>query len=101
MLITTLMTAFVALYFSYTRGAWLALLTAAIGYWVMKKRLLVYSFLLLELLCVGSVYWLNKDQRYLLFTHHYQTTIFHTDFSEHLVATYQLKDVSTAERFYR
>ena len=31
----------------------------------------------------------------------YQSTIFHTNFREHLIATYQMKDVSTAERIHR
>ncbi|MEN9497938.1 MAG: hypothetical protein RL750_837, partial [Bacteroidota bacterium] len=31
----------------------------------------------------------------------YRTTIFHSDFSDHWQATYQGKDVSSVERFYR
>jgi O-antigen ligase len=37
----------------------------------------------------------------LAFAHDYKTTIFHTNFEEHLSATYEMKDVSTAERFHR
>src|SRR5690606_7998832 len=47
------------------------------------------------------VFWLKSEDRYLDFSHDYKTTIFHTDFKEHLEATYMLKDVSTAERFNR
>ena len=48
-----------------------------------------------------AVFWIKADDRYLQYAHDYRTTIFHHDFREHLQATYQLKDVSTAERFYR
>jgi O-antigen ligase len=45
--------------------------------------------------------WLAHNNRYLDFSPDYNTTVFHENFSEHLIATYQLKDVSAAERFYR
>jgi O-antigen ligase len=90
-----------ALYFSFARGAWLALLTGASGYWLIKKRWLVKSFLLAVIFFTATVFWLKQNDRYLQFAHHYQSTIFHQNFEEHLVATYQLKDLSTAERFYR
>ena len=52
-------------------------------------------------LAISSVSWLSTGDRYLNYAHDYRTTIFHKDFEEHLVATYKLKDVSTAERFNR
>jgi O-antigen ligase len=101
LLIVLLIVALAALYFSYARGAWLALVVGAAAYWLLKKRLLVWAYVTVLMLVVGSVFWLKADNRYLHYAHDYKTTIFHTDFREHLVATYQLKDVSTAERFYR
>jgi O-antigen ligase len=47
------------------------------------------------------VFWLSSNDRYLHYAHDYRTTIFHKNFQEHLIATYKLKDVSTAERFNR
>jgi O-antigen ligase len=41
------------------------------------------------------------NDNYLKFAPNFDNTVFHTDFGEHIVATYQLKDVSNAERFYR
>jgi len=49
----------------------------------------------------ACVFWLKNNDRYLRYSNDFKTTIFHKDFGEHLVATYKLKDVSTAERFYR
>jgi O-antigen ligase len=91
----------IALFFSYARGAWLALLAGIFAYWLIHKRLLFYSYIVAVILMIGLVFWVKENDRYLRFAHHYQTTIFHKDFSEHIVSTYQLKDVSTAERFYR
>ncbi len=92
---------FIALFFSYARGAWLALFVGMIAYWLIKKRLLIYAFLASIILVAGSLIWLKNNDRYLRYSNDYKTTIFHNNFAEHLVATYKLKDVSTAERFYR
>jgi hypothetical protein len=90
-----------ALYLSYARGAWLALLTGMATYWLVRRRWLWQSFLVIIILTITAVLWLRHNDRYLQFAHHYQSTVFHEDFKEHLAATYQLKDVSTAERFHR
>ena len=90
-----------ALYFSFARGAWLALLTGFFSYWLIKTRWLVKSFALAIVLIIASVIWIRGNDRYLQFAHDFQSTVFHQDFGEHLAATYQLKDVSTAERFHR
>jgi len=90
-----------ALYFSFARGAWLALITGVVAYWLLSKGWLFKSFLFVVLLAVASVVWLRHNNGYLQFAHDYRSTIFHQDFREHLAATYQLKDLSTAERFHR
>ncbi len=99
--ILILLIALVALYLSYARGAWLALMVGIVAYWLLKKRLLPHAFLLTMMIAIASVLWLQHNNRYLAYAHDFNTTVFHTDFKQHLVATYQLKDVSTAERFYR
>lgn len=91
----------IALFFSYARGAWLALLAGMFAYWLIQRRLLIYAYVIALIVVITSLFWLKNNDRYLLYAHDYKTTIFHKNFSEHLVATYKLKDVSTAERFYR
>lgn len=91
----------VALYFSYARGAWLAFFIAIAGYWLIRQRLLFFSFFLFIFLTLGAVLWLRANNNYLRFSHDFKTTVFHTNFNEHLAATYNFKDASTAERFYR
>lgn len=90
-----------ALYFSYARGAWLALAAGIVAYWLLKKNVLVFSFLLFIFTGTAAIFWLKQNDRYLSFANDYKSTIYHKNFREHLVATYQLKDLSTAERYYR
>ena len=101
LLIGAIIVALVALFFSYARGAWLALVAGAAAYWLLKKRLLFYSYIAAILLTISLLFWIKGNDRYLQYAPDYKTTIFHKDFSEHLISTYKLKDVSTAERFYR
>lgn len=93
--------AIIALFFSYSRGAWLALLVGLVAYWLIKKRLLVYSYITAILICIISLIWIKNNDRYLQYAPDFKTTVFHENFREHLIATYKLKDVSTEERFYR
>jgi O-antigen ligase len=93
--------ALIALAFSYSRGAWLALLAGVFAYWLIKKRFLFYLYVAAIIFLLASVFWLKNNDRYLRYSNDFTTTIFHKDFAEHLIATYKLKDVSTAERFYR
>ncbi|HYO21719.1 MAG TPA: O-antigen ligase family protein, partial [Flavisolibacter sp.] len=90
-----------ALYFSFARGAWLALITGAISFPLLRKRWLLQSFVLVVIFMIAAVFWLRHNNRYVAFAHDYRSTIFHENFREHLTATYELKDMSTAERFYR
>jgi len=91
----------IALFFSYARGAWLALVAGAITYWLIKKKFLVITYFSTIIITISFLFWIKNEDRYLQFANDYKTTIFHKDFGKHLIATYQLKDVSTAERFYR
>lgn len=101
MFVVLIVISLIALFFSYARGAWMALVIGGIAYWLIKRKLILIAYVLSIIFSVTSVIWLKNNDRYLEFTHDYKTTIFHKDFGKHLVATYKLKDISTAERFYR
>ena len=47
--------------------------------------------ILSPLLLRSRLFWLKNNDRYLQYANDYKTTIFHKDFGEHLIATYQLK----------
>lgn len=90
-----------ALFLTFARGAWLALLTGGTAVWWIRRKLLATGFLAFVIICVLGLFWLRSGDRYLDFAPDYRTTIFHPDFREHLLATYEMKDISTAERFNR
>jgi O-antigen ligase len=90
-----------ALFFSYARGAWLALCIGLAAWWLLRRGSLFYGFMIGVFLAIAAVSWLSTDNRYLKYAHHYNTTVFHPDFREHLRATYELRDISAAERYYR
>ncbi|HEY0042253.1 MAG TPA: hypothetical protein VGB71_16390, partial [Flavisolibacter sp.] len=71
-----------ALYFSYSRGAWLALFVGISGFWLIKKGWLFRAFIGVALTVVLGVGWLMHQNRYLQFAPHHNTTIFHQNFSE-------------------
>lgn len=96
-----LVVTFAAVYFSYARGAWMALIAGIIAYSLIRKRLLVSSLLFFMAITLAAIFFLKSNDRYLNFSNDYRSTIYHKDFSEHLIATYQLKDLSNAERLYR
>ena len=100
-IIAAMIIVLIALFFSYARGAWLALIIGSLSYWLIQKRKLLIAFIGIIVMTIISVSWLSTNDRYLAYAHDYRTTIFHKNFEEHLVATYKLKDVSTAERFNR
>ncbi len=90
---TAIILLFIALFLSYARGAWLALLMGAFAYWLIKKRSLLTLYIVGILITVLAIFWIKSSDRYLEFAHDHDTTVFHEDFREHLVATYKLKDV--------
>ena len=89
------------LLFAYSRGAWIALLGGMAAIWVIRKKLMKTVVTLMVLGVIISTTWLVTDKNYMRFAPDHDHTIFHTDFSEHMLATVELTDVSTAERFYR
>jgi O-antigen ligase len=91
----------VAIYFSYTRGAWLALPVMLSVWWAVQRKWL--RFLIPLGIVAAVVFFLSiaKDYRYLQFAPNYETTIYHEELGDHLSATLQGEDMSTMERFHR
>jgi O-antigen ligase len=91
----------IALFFAYSRGAWLCLFTGMLTWFAVKYRFLL-TLLFVSLLIAGvTLFWLIQNNNYLKFAPDFNTTTQHTDINEHLEATYTLKDMSMMERFYR
>ncbi len=96
-----LMIGFVGLFFAYSRGAWIALVLGFSAIWVIHKKLMGVMVMLAITAVVVSTTWLVTDKKYMEFAPDHDRTVFHTNFNEHMRATVEMKDVSTAERFYR
>ena len=91
----------VALFFAYTRAAYLALIGALLYYFVMRLNL-VRPILLIGLLgALGSLAFLISDDRYLEFAPEYTKTVSHHELGNLLAATTEGKDISSMERVYR
>ncbi|RXK60868.1 O-antigen ligase domain-containing protein [Lacibacter luteus] len=91
----------VALFFAYSRGAWLCLLSGFITWYAVQKRFLLSLIAGALLLAAVSLFLLIQNDNYMKFAPDFNTTRQHFDLNEHLEATYTLKDMSTMERFYR
>jgi O-antigen ligase len=91
----------IALFFAYSRGAWLCLLTGALTWYAIKKKFLLSFIIISGILIAITLYLLIQNDNYLKFTPDFNTTRQHTNITEHIEATYELKDMSTMERFYR
>jgi O-antigen ligase len=91
----------VAIYLSYTRTCYLALLIIypfylAIRYKLMKPFLIV-AFVGIT---IGLTY-LFTNNNYLEYAPEFKETIIHDEFGQHLSSTFEGKDVSSMERVYR
>lgn len=91
----------VAVFFSYSRGAWVALVVGFLVMIFIKWNQLKKISILVILVIVVASSWLFVDYHYMHFAPDHDRTIFHTEFSDHIAATVTMKDVSNAERFYR
>lgn len=89
------------IYFSYTRGAWLAIPVMFVIAYCVRRRLLRFLYPLGILLGILFFVYLSQDYRYLKYAPQYESTIYHEDLGEHLTATFEGKDMSTMERFHR
>lgn len=96
-----LLVALAGLLFAYSRGAWIALMLGFSAIWVIKRKLMGAMVMLAISAVLVSTVWLVTDKKYMQFAPDHDRTVFHTDFGEHMRATVEMKDVSTAERFYR
>jgi len=91
----------IALLFAYSRGAWLCLFTGVLTWYAIKKKLLLSFIIIAGLMMAIALYWLIQNDNYLKFAPDFNKTRQHTNITEHIEATYELKDISTMERFYR
>ncbi len=90
-----------AIYLSYTRGAWLAVIAMAGYLFVLRFNLTKYVLIAGGIATVGFSIYILKDNNYLKYSPDFEHTIYHDELAEHLTSTFEMEDMSTVERFYR
>lgn len=91
----------VAVYLSYSRAAWMSLLFAAGALVLIKFRWMHYGMLMFYALLLSMVLWLSNNNKFLDFKPKFEKTIMHESLEDHIMATIQGTDISSAERYYR
>ena len=92
----------IAAFFTYKRGAWLALLMLPFIDFVIRRRLFDKVIYVMVAVVALALTWLVYDNRFYVFAPNYQKTIWHEgDLSGHLEATLSGTEISSMERFYR
>lgn len=91
----------VAIYYSYTRAAILAIPIAIALFWIIRLRLLRVC---IAVGCAGALLLgahLVTDREWLDYAPDYSKTVTHRDFDDLISATAKGEDISTMERVYR
>ena len=90
-----------AIYFSYTRAAYVSLLLALFAYYIIKFRLIKIMIGLSLAIGLAGLIYFSYNNRYLEFAPDYNKTITHQRFDNLIEATAKGEDISTMERIYR
>ncbi|MCS6917471.1 MAG: O-antigen ligase family protein [Chitinophagales bacterium] len=90
-----------AIALAYTRSAWVSLIVAAMAYPLIRLRLLTWAVAGAFLLAVAFFVYMALQGRYLNYQPDFERTVYHPELADHLEATFEGRDVSSAERIYR
>ncbi|HMW12823.1 MAG TPA: O-antigen ligase family protein [Chitinophagales bacterium] len=90
-----------AIYLSYTRGAWLAVIAMLVYFFVLKWNVTKQLLLIAGIAVIAFTVYILNDNNYLKYSPNYDTTIYHDELGDHLSSTFEMEDMSTVERFYR
>ncbi len=90
-----------AVYFSYSRAAWMAVLFALTAGFCIRFRVMHWLMTGIYVLVIAGVLWLAHENQYLNYRPKFERTIMHTSLADHIMATLQGTDISSAERYYR
>ncbi len=91
----------VAIYLSYTRTCYLAVLMILPVSFMIRHKLTRLALVAVSIITLVFISFLFKQNRYLHYAPDFQETIYHEDFDAHLESTFEGKDVSSMERVYR
>lgn len=101
LLMISLVIFFVAIYLSFTRAAYVAMVIALGYYFIVRWRLTKPLVLLTLIGIILGASYITYQNKYLEYAPNFERTITHTKFDNLIEATYQMEDISTMERVYR
>ncbi len=90
-----------AIFLSYTRGAWLALIGMPFYILILRFKLTKHILIIAGLSAILFTGYMLYNNNYLKYSPDYEHTIYHDELGEHLTSTFEMEDMSTVERFYR
>lgn len=90
-----------AIYLSFTRAAYVAVMLAFGAYFVIRLRLMKFVLAGGLLVAVLGTGYMIRDNTYLDYAPNYDRTVSHYEFDNLLEATAKGEDISTMERVYR
>ena len=90
-----------AVYFTYARGAIIAIIFALVIGVIIRKKLVQWVMPAVFVLMTVGVTYMVRHNKYIDFRPDYEHTFTHLTFADHLVATFRGTDMSSMERLYR
>lgn len=87
-----------AIYFSYTRACYIALIVSLGVILVIKMRKIILSMTLVTILVASTLIYFSHNYYYLKLAPDFTKTVMHPEFKDHVIATFQGKDASSMER---
>ncbi|MFK7981580.1 MAG: O-antigen ligase family protein [Saprospiraceae bacterium] len=101
LLIGSILFFLIAIYFTYTRAAYVSLVIAAGTYIIIKLRLMKVALASTLIIAVIGLNFVAQHNKYLDFAPDFNKAIAHKKFDNLLDATAKGEDISTMERVYR
>jgi O-antigen ligase len=90
-----------ALFFSYTRAAYLALIAGILTPWFLRKKAFRIIIPVLIISVGVLIYGFVHNNKFMLLSPKYEKTVSHNNFDNLLEATFKMEDISSMERVYR
>lgn len=91
----------VAIYLSYTRTCYIAMLALLPAAFVIKQKLVRPAIVVVGIGAIAVGTYLFTENKFLQYAPNFKETIIHDEFGDHLTSTFEGTDVSSMERVYR
>ncbi|HOZ51263.1 MAG TPA: O-antigen ligase family protein [Chitinophagaceae bacterium] len=100
-LVVSIIIFLLGVYFSYSRAAWASVVFAFMVLVFVRFKVMHYAMLVFYAVVLMAVLWLSNNNQYLNYRPKFEKTIMHESIADHIMATLQGTDISSAERYYR